>query len=153
MAQLDATDLKILNFVQKTGNATAQELGDALHLSASQAGRRRQRLEAEGIIKGYSARIDPATLGLSVQAFVQVQTASHTPDTHTSFLRLANLQPQITAAWIMTGTADYMLRVFCEDLAALNSLVQDILLPHPSVARVTSQIVMDQFKRDAPLPV
>ena len=88
-----------------------------------------------------------------VQAFIQVETAAHTPDTHQSFLRLAILQPQITAAWTMTGTADYMLRVYCEDLAALNTLVQEILLPHPSVARVTSQIVMDQFKRDAPLPV
>jgi len=152
MTDLDATDLKILDFVQKNGAATAQELGKALHLSTSQAGRRRQRLEADRIIKGYGAKIDPAILGLNVQAFIQVQTVAHTPDMHSSFVRLANLQPQVTAAWTMTGTADYMLRVFCDDLAALNTLVQDILLPHPAVARVTSQIVMDQFKRDAPLP-
>lgn len=152
MPTLDRTDLKILDFLQQKGGATAQELGEALHLSTSQAGRRRARLENEGIIKGYTARIDPAVLGLDVQAFVLVQTTAHTPDTHKSFLRLANTQPQITAAWIMTGTADYMLRVFCEDLSDLNRLVQEILLPHPSVERVTSQIVMDQFKRDAPLP-
>lgn len=152
MPNFDATDIKILYHLQQHGGATAQELGEALHLSTSQAGRRRARLEAEGIIKGYGARLDPAVLGLNVQAFVQVQTSAHAPDTHQSFLRLANTQPQITAAWTMTGTADYMLRVFCEDLAALNRLVQDILLPHPAVERVTSQIVMDQFKRDAPLP-
>ena len=153
MPDFDATDLKILDLLQTNGSATAQELGEALHLSPSQAGRRRQRLEAEGVIKGYGAKIAPDILGLHVQAFVQVQTATHTPDIHQSFLRLAHQQPQVTAAWTMTGTADYMLRVFCEDLAGLNRLVQDVLLPHPAVARVTSQIVMEQFKKDAPLPV
>ena len=48
--------------------------------------------------------------------------------------------------------ADYLLRVYCSDLAALNRLIHEILLPHPAVARVQSQIVMDQCKPDAPLP-
>ena len=56
------------------------------------------------------------------------------------------------AAWTLTGEADYLLRVMCEDLAALNRLVQDILLPHDAVGRVQSQIVMDQIKPDGPLP-
>jgi DNA-binding Lrp family transcriptional regulator len=52
----------------------------------------------------------------------------------------------------MTGEADYLLRVYCRDLQALNQLIHEILLPHPAVARVQSQIVMAQLKRDAPLP-
>ena len=52
----------------------------------------------------------------------------------------------------MTGDADYLLRVYCEDLPQLNRLIQDVLLPHPAIARVHSQIVMDQLKHDAPLP-
>jgi DNA-binding Lrp family transcriptional regulator len=52
----------------------------------------------------------------------------------------------------MTGDADYLLRVYCADLASLNDLIHNVLLPHPAVARVQSQIVMDQLKRDSPLP-
>ena len=52
----------------------------------------------------------------------------------------------------MTGVADYLLRVWCADLDALNTLVHKVLLAHPSVARVHSQIVMNQLKIDAPLP-
>jgi DNA-binding Lrp family transcriptional regulator len=55
--------------------------------------------------------------------------------------------------WTLTGEADYLLRVWCADLPALNRLVQDRLLRHPAVARVQSQIVMEQLKPDAGLPV
>lgn len=152
MAKLDRTDLRIIHALQSDAHMTAQELAEVLNLSASQAGRRKARLEQDGYIIGYVARPDPAKLGLTVQAFVQVQTATHTPDTHKSFLSLARRLPEITAAWTLTGEADYLLRIVCSDLAALNRLVQDVLLPHPAVGRVQSQIVMDQIKQDSPLP-
>jgi DNA-binding Lrp family transcriptional regulator len=66
---------------------------------------------------------------------------------------LANTQPQIVAAWTLTGEADYIFRVFCVDLSALNSLIQDVLLPHPFIGRVQSQIVMNQMKDDTALPL
>jgi DNA-binding Lrp family transcriptional regulator len=152
MKPLDRTDLQLVKALQRDAHMTSAELAERLNLSASQAGRRKQRLEQEGYITGYVARPDPAKLGLDVQAFVQVQTASHQPETHRAFLSLARRQPEIIAAWTLTGDADYLLRVMCEDLAALNRLVQDILLPHDAVARVQSQIVMDQIKPDGPLP-
>ena len=62
-------------------------------------------------------------------------------------------KPQITAAFTLTGEADYLLRVWCADLQALHRLLHGLILPHPSVARVQSQIVMDQMKPDAPLPI
>ncbi|HQY43669.1 MAG TPA: Lrp/AsnC family transcriptional regulator [Paracoccaceae bacterium] len=150
--ELDDTDKRLLALVQRNAHLTAQELGDELNLSASQAGRRRQRLEAEGLISSYAARLDPARLGLAVQAFVQVQMARHGAETTAAFSRLVGLQPEIVSAWTLTGEADYLLRVYCEDLTALNRLIHQVLLAHPAVARVQSQIVMDQFKPDAPLP-
>ncbi len=150
---LDKTDTALLNALQRDGHATAQELGEALNLSPSQAGRRRQRLEEDGVIRGYTARLDPARIGLSVQAFVQVQLARHGAEESTAFARLVRLRPEITSAWTMTGEADYLLRVYCPDLAALNTLIHEVLLAHPTVARVHSQIVMGQIKQDAPLPV
>jgi len=150
--KLDSTDKRLLAALQADAHATADQLAKKINLSPSQAGRRRQRIEASGLIKGYTARLDPARLGLTVQAFIQVEMVSHGGDTGQNFARLVAAQPQIVGAWTMTGAADYLLRVWCADLAALNTLVHDILLAHPSVARVHSQIVMNQLKSDAPLP-
>jgi DNA-binding Lrp family transcriptional regulator len=149
---LDSTDCRLLAALQSDAHLTAQDLGTRLNLSPSQAGRRRQRLEADGIICGYAARLEPAKLGLDVQAFVQVQMASHRPDSAQSFARLVETQPEIVSVWTLTGEADYLLRVYTRDLGGLNRLIHDVLLPHPAVARVQSQIVMNQLKRDAPLP-
>ncbi|MCV2871543.1 Lrp/AsnC family transcriptional regulator [Defluviimonas sp. WL0050] len=149
---LDETDSRLLAALQRDAHLTSQELGEELNLSPSQAGRRRQRLEAEGLIQSYAAKLDPLRLGLAVQAFVQVQMARHGADTTTAFSRLVATQPEITSAWTLTGEADYLLRVYCEDLAGLNRLIHQVLLAHPAVSRVQSQIVMDQFKPDAPLP-
>jgi len=149
---LDDTDTRLLAALQKNAHLTAQELGEMLNLSPSQAGRRRQRLEAEGYIVGYSARLDPLKLGLHVQGFVQVLLHSHGPEQAEGFARLVHTRPEIISAWTMTGEADYLLRVYCTDLPALNTLLHEVILPHPAVARVQSQIVMDQFKPDAPLP-
>ena len=150
---LDDTDRRLLDAVGRDGALTADRLGQALNLSASQAGRRRQRLEAEGAIESYRAHLSPVALGLDVQAFVTVEMATHDPETVKGFTRIVATRPEIVGAWTLTGEADYLLRVYLPDLAALNALVHETLLPHPAVARVRSQIVMDHLKRDAPLPV
>ncbi|WP_179379223.1 Lrp/AsnC family transcriptional regulator [Jannaschia marina] len=150
---MDETDREILRLLQRDAGQTAEALGRALNLSASQAGRRRARLEASGYIRATVARVDPVRVGLSVQAFVQVQMASHAPEGARAFLRLLEAEPRVASVWTLTGEADYLLRVWCGDLAALNTLVHQVLLPHPAVARVQSQIVMDQPKRDSPLPL
>lgn len=150
---LDEIDTRLLSALQRNSQLTAQELGEHLNLSPSQAGRRRQRLEAEGYVQSYTARLDPVRLGLNVQAFVQVQFGSHGPEQSRSFSSLIATRPEVISAWTLTGDADYMLRVYCCDLSALNTLIHEVLSPHPAVARVQSQIVMNQFKQDAPLPV
>lgn len=149
---LDPLDSRLLAEVQKDATLTSESLGARLGLSASQAGRRRQRLEAEGYITGYGARVAPARLGLAVQAFISVQMASQEPAAARALAGLVAARPEIISAWTLTGEADYLLRVWCQDLPGLNQLIHQVLLPHPSVARVQSQIVMDQFKPDAPLP-
>jgi len=149
---LDDIDKRLLAALQKNAHLTADELGKQLNLSASQAGRRRQKLEAEGVISGYTARLDARQLGLTVQGFVQVHLSTHGPEHSASFGRLIANRAEIVSAWTMTGDADYLLRVYCEDLPALNRLIHEVLLPHIAVARVHSQIVMDQLKHDGPLP-
>lgn len=153
MDHLDDTDLRLLTALQQDATLTSEALGRRLNLSPSQVGRRRQRLETEGYIEGYRARLVPTRLGLSVQAFISVQMATHAPDKVKTFTRILETRPEVTSAWTLTGEADYLLRVYCDDLSALNTLIHQVLLPHPAVARVQSQIVMDQFKADAPLPI
>jgi DNA-binding Lrp family transcriptional regulator len=150
---IDDTDKDLLRALQTDARLTSQELGEMLNLSPSQVGRRRQRLEAEGYVQGYTARLAPRRLGLTVQAFVQVQMQTHGSDTAKEFSRLVSTRREIISAWTLTGEADYLLRVFCEDLAALNTLIHEVLLPHKTVSRVQSQIVMDQMKPDAPYPI
>ncbi|WP_300031670.1 Lrp/AsnC family transcriptional regulator [uncultured Roseobacter sp.] len=149
---LDSTDTRILAELQKNAQLTAQQLAEKLNLSPSQAGRRRQRLESDGYILSYVARLNPEHMGLHVQGFVQVHLGTHGAEQARGFARLVNTRPEITGAWTMTGDADYLLRVYCTDLPALNALIHEVLLAHPSVARVHSQIVMDQLKQDGPLP-
>jgi DNA-binding Lrp family transcriptional regulator len=149
----DPTDSRLLALLQDNAMLTAQELSETLHLSPSQVARRRQRLEAAGYITRYRAELDPAKLGLGVEAFIRVVMATHTEQNARDFVRMTRSQAGITGAWTLTGEADYLLRVFCADLAALNRLVQQVLLPHPAVSRVQSQIVMERVKPDTPLPV
>ena len=149
---LDDMDKRLLDALQRNAHLTAQHLGDQLGLSPSQAGRRRQRLEADGYITHYAARLNARALGLGVQAFVQVHLSTHDPESAASFAKLIERRSEVTSAWSLTGDADYLLRIFCYDLSALNRLIHDVFLPHPAVARVHSQIVMDQLKQDAPLP-
>ena len=75
------------------------------------------------------------------------------PNQSRDFAALVEARNEITSAWTLTGEADYLLRVYCSDLAELHRLIHEVLLPHPSVMRVQSQIVMDQFKQDGPLQV
>ncbi|MDQ2064990.1 Lrp/AsnC family transcriptional regulator [Xinfangfangia sp. CPCC 101601] len=153
MQQNDETDLRLLAALQRDATLTAQDLGERLNLSPSQAARRRQRLEQTGVITGYRATVAPERVGLGVEAFIQVMMAAHSEANANDFRRMCDRREEIVGVWVMTGEADFMLRVWCADLAALSRLVQQALLPHPAVARVQSQIVMDRVKADAPLPV
>lgn len=150
---LDSIDLRLLAALQENAQATAQELSDDLHLSASQISRRKARLEAEGYITGYSARLSATRLGLDVQAFVQVSMSGHTPENARRFQDMARRRPEVISLWTLTGEADYLLRVYARSLAELNQLVHEVFLPHEAVARVQTRIVMDQLKSDAGLPV
>ena len=131
----------------------AGEPGEILHLSPSQAARRRSRLKAGGVIASYRARLDPGRLGLTVQAIVQVRMTAHKADNAANFVRLVVTLPKVVGCWTLTGEADYLLRVWVADLAALTTFNHQRLLAHPAVARVQSRIVMDQPKANAGLPV
>lgn len=143
---LDDFDIRLLAALERDGALTNQQLGDLVHLSASQVSRRRQRLEEAGLIRRLRAELDADKLGLGLIVFIRVTVAAHNRDNDRQFSELIARNAQIQEAYMMTGDADYLLKVLARDLAHLQRLVSDVLLPHPSVARVSSSIVLTRLK-------
>ena len=150
---MDDFDLRLLRRLQTNGNATNAELAEASGMSVSQAGRRRARLEADGVIEGYRARLSRQALGLDIQAMIEISLNHHSRDSAEQLHNYLANQPEIVNIWSVTGRADYLLQVFCSTLAALNRLVQDGLLTQPSISHVESKIVMEQIKSGTNLPL
>ena len=153
MISLDAFDLKILRALQNDGRLTNQNLAEIAGLSASQCSRRRMRLEEENVISGYRAELASDVLGFGVIAFIQITLATHSPDNAKKFRALVNRIDDIQEAYSLTGDSDYVLKAVLRDLKSLSDIVNDVLMPHPSVAHVRSSIVLDRLKESGKLPL
>ncbi len=153
MIEVDSFDLKMLAALQDDGRLTNQQLADNVGLSASQCSRRRMRLESEKVISGYHADLAPEALGFGVVAFIQVTLATHSPDNAKKFRTLVQRVDEIQEAYSLTGDADYVLKAILRDLKGLSDLVNDVLMPHQSVAHVRSSIVLDRLKETSKLPL
>ena len=153
MISADTFDLKILAALQDDGRLTNQQLADVAGLSASQCSRRRMRLEQENVISGYHADLAGEALGFNVIAFIHITLATHSPDNAKHFRNLVQRVAEIQEAWSLTGDADYLLKVVLRDLKSLSDIVNNVLMPHRSVAHVRSSIVLYRLKETAKLPL
>lgn len=150
---LDGFDRRLLALLQVDASLTHAALAERIGLSASQVSRRRQRLEEIGVLRGYRADIDPAVFGLTVIVFIHVSLAAHSRENARRFRDLVRMTPAILEAHALTGEADYLLKVATGGLKELAELINDVLLPHESVARVRSEIVLESLKEPGPLPL
>ncbi|WP_366655632.1 Lrp/AsnC family transcriptional regulator [Fodinicurvata sp. EGI_FJ10296] len=150
---LDDFDRRLLACLQADGRLTNNELSDRINLSPSQCSRRRSRLEADGFILGYHARLDRAKLGYGIVNIISVTLATHNRDNARRFADLVRGLPQVLEAHALTGEMDYFLKVVTTDLKGLSEFVNDILLPHESVQHVKTSIVLDSLKEDDALPL
>lgn len=153
MIDVDSFDLKMLAALQDDGRLTNQQLADAVGLSASQCSRRRTRLEEDGIVAGYHADLAAERLGFNVVAFVHITLATHSPDNAKHFRDLVQRVDDVQEAYSLTGDADYLLKIILRDLKSLSDIVNNVLMPHPSVAHVRSSIVLDRLKATTKLPL
>jgi DNA-binding Lrp family transcriptional regulator len=153
MIDIDSFDLKMLVALQDDGRLTNQQLADLVGLSASQCSRRRMRLEEEEVISGYHADLSGEALGFNLIAFINITLATHSPDNAKKFRALVNRVDEIQEAYSLTGDADYVLKAVLRDLKGLSDIVNNVLMPHPSVAHVRSSIVLDRLKESAKLPL
>jgi len=153
MTSIDDFDLKILGALQEDGRLTNQQLAEVAGLSASQCSRRRMRLEEERVIAGYHADLAREALGFNLIAFIHITLATHSPDNAKKFRELVNRVDEIQDAYALTGDADYVLKVVLRDLKSLSEIVNNVLMPHQSVAHVRSSVVLDRLKESAKLPI
>jgi DNA-binding Lrp family transcriptional regulator len=153
MILVDRFDLKILTALQNDGRLTNQQLADVAGLSASQCSRRRMRLEEKKVISGYHADLASEALGFSLIAFIHITLATHSPDNAKRFRALVNRVDDIQEAYSLTGDADYLLKAVLRDLKSLSYIVNNVLMPHQSVAHVRSSIVLDRLKETQKLPL
>ena len=151
--RMDSFDLAILRALQRNGALTNGALAELVHLSPSQCSRRRQALEAAGIIDGYAARLDRRKLGFRLHAVVRVNLEGHGQDTARDFAAFIAQCDEVLAAYSVSGDADFVLDVCVRDLDAFAALVHDRLLPHPLVRQIRSEIVLKTIKESRELPL
>jgi Lrp/AsnC family leucine-responsive transcriptional regulator len=150
---LDRTDLRILALLQRNGRATNAEIAEAVNLSASACLRRVQRLEAEGVIAGYAALVDPAAVGLGLQAFVRVQLEKHGSAEVQHFAQRVQSWNEVVACHALTGEMDYLLHIVVSDLEHFSRFLLDNLLNETGVADVNSSFVLRTVKQTRELPL
>ena len=111
------------------------------------------RLEQDNVISGYHADLASEALGFNVIAFIHITLATHSPDNAERFRALVNRVDDIQEAYSLTGDADYLLKAVLRDLKSLSDIVNNVLMPHQSVAHVRSSIVLDRLKQSSRLPL
>jgi DNA-binding Lrp family transcriptional regulator len=150
---MDDFDIRLLKALQADGRLTNNELAERIGLSASQCSRRRAALEESGVIESYHAVLSAEAIGLGVLVFIKVGLAAQSPDSGQAFIRLINTIEEVQEAFSLTGDADFLVKMAVPDLKTLSHLLNDVLLPHRSVAHVHSYVVLDRVKQTTQLPL
>jgi len=150
---LDRIDLRLLGLLQKNGRATNAEIAAQVNLSPSACLRRVQRLEATGVIRGYAAQVDPALVGLGLQAFVRVQLEKHGQLGLDRFIEGVQQWDEVVACHALTGDMDYLLQVVVQDLEHFSRFLLDKLINATGVADVNSSFVLRTVKQTRALPL
>lgn len=146
MMNIDEIDARILQALSREGRLANTELAGRIGLSPSACLRRVQELERSGAIRGYRAVIDPAARGGGFLAYVMVGLSEHSKTAQQIFERAMTLCPEVRECHNVTGAAEYLLRVECEDLAAFKVFHTEKLGVTAHVRQITSHIVMDSPK-------
>ena len=150
---MDALDRRILAELQGDASLTNAKLAVALELSPSAMSERVRRLEQEGHILGYRALINPASLGLGLQAFVAAVLSHHETESIESFENGIADIGAVRACYHVAGRFDYLLHVALRDLEHLGQLIKYDIAAVPGVDKVETMLVYEEVKTDAGWPV
>jgi DNA-binding Lrp family transcriptional regulator len=150
---LDPKDWEILGYLQHHARASNVELAKAVHLSPSPCLARMRKLEKSGLIRRYAALLDPVKLGLTVSVFIQVRLEKQVEQALNVFEKAMAERPEVMECYLMTGDADYLLRVVVPDMPALERFIVDFLSKVPGVGNIKSSFALKQVKYQTALPL
>jgi Lrp/AsnC family transcriptional regulator, leucine-responsive regulatory protein len=150
---LDTLDLKILDRLQHDGRMTNQQLSEDVGLSPSPCLRRVRLLEENGIIAGYVALIQPEAFGLSVTAFVRIRLDQQDDRHLTQFETAIAAFPEVMECYLMTGEADYQLRIMVRSLGEFEDFLRQKLTKISGVSQLTSSFALRPVVYRTALPV
>lgn len=150
---MDAMDLRILDRLQHDARISNVELARAVNLSASPCLARVRALEAGGYIARYVSLLEPKKLGLTVSVLVQVTLEKQIEPALEAFERAVRDRPEVMECYLMTGDADYLLRVLVPDVPAFERFILDFLSRVPGVDKIKSSFALKQVKYQTALPL
>ncbi len=151
--ELDATDWKILGLLQLDARMSNVDLARQVGLSPSPCLNRVRALEKGGYISRYVTLLDPLRVGLKVSVFIQVTLEKQIEPALETFQRAIRDRPEVMECYLMTGDADYLLRVVVPDLQALEHFILNFLSRVPGVGNIKSSFALKQVKYQTALPL
>ncbi len=147
---LDETDRAIIDHLRRDGRASNVSLAEAVHLTPGPCLRRVQRLEAEGVIQGYAAQIDPAALGQGFEVILDVELAAYDRATVDGFeTRMAGFD-EVVELYRLFGSPDYYVRVAVADLETYERFLTEQVMTNPGISKVSSRFAMKVLKSPRP---
>lgn len=153
-AKLDKADRRILAAVQNNGRMTVVELSEHVGLSQTPCLRRLRNLEAQGIIKGYTAQVDQDAVGLPVNVFVAVNLETQMHDQLEGFERSIKAFPEVMECYLMSGGGrDYLLRVVANDIAHYERFLKEKLSRVSGIANIDTSFALNTIIQRTELPL
>lgn len=149
---IDAADVRILSVIQDDGTLSVNDVAERVHMSTNACWRRLKRLEADGIVTKRVALVDPAALGLTVDALVRLRLIDHTPDRVSAFVGVVSRMEEVVEIATMLSDHGLLLRVRTTTLPAHDALLARIAERFP-VATVASDLVMRSHYRTTAMPI
>jgi DNA-binding Lrp family transcriptional regulator len=154
-SRLDRIDISILNHLQHNARITNAELARAVNLSTTPCFNRVRNIENLGIIRQQVTLLDPEPLGLRLNVFISVSLERQVEDALKHFEQAISERPEVMECYLMTGDADYLLRVVVPDTKALEHFILDHLTKVRGISNIRSSFALKQvrYKTALPLPV
>ncbi|MDZ7657828.1 Lrp/AsnC family transcriptional regulator [Fodinibius sp.] len=151
--QLDHIDRKILSILQQDGRIANNKLAEKVGLTTTPTLERVKRLEREGIIKGYGARVDEEAIGKGLVVFCSLRLAVHQMHTLDEVCDRINEMSEIQSCYHITGDSDFLLKIVVRDMSAYEKFMHDKLTRLPGIERIYSNIVLSTKKENYHIPI
>lgn len=146
MSELDRTDRKILDILQRQGRISMTELGDQIGLSTSPCAERVRRMERSGVITGYHARIDPKAIGKTLLVFVEITLTVKSGDVFDRVRSELLHMPEVMECHLVSGNFDYLVKARMSAMSEYRNLLSSILNSIPVPCQSHSYVVMEEVK-------